>query len=92
VGVFLLLLYKDDLTDIDKKEVSMTNIYAINNWNFNKEVSEEFDLHVRQSIPLYNEFQKLTVKIAEFFIRNNDIIYDLGCATGETAYLINKKK
>lgn len=69
----------------------MTNIYAINNWNFNKEVSEEFDLHVRQSIPLYNEFQKLTIKIAEFFIRNNDIIYDLGCATGETAYLINKK-
>lgn len=67
------------------------NIYQHNKWEFNKEVSDVFDKHVRQSIPMYEEFQKSVIKLSEFFIKNGDCVYDLGCATGETTYLLNQK-
>ena len=28
-------------------------------WKFNKNISSNFDKHVRQSIPMYNEIQKI---------------------------------
>ena len=42
------------------------NIYQHNKWEFNKEVSDVFDKHVRQSIPMYAEFQKSVIKLSEF--------------------------
>jgi len=53
-----------------------------NNWEFNSKVSEVFDQHVRESIPFYNQFHKQIAKISEFYLKDNSIIYDLGCSTG----------
>ena len=49
-------------------------------WSFNSKVSRLFDNHVRQSIPLYNEFHTQVSKIAEFYCKDDSVIYDLGCS------------
>ena len=60
-------------------------------WKFNKNISDNFDEHVRQSIPLYDEIQKYICSLSQWFIKNDSVIYDLGCSTGETANnLFNK--
>ena len=62
-------------------------------WSFNKKVSDVFDQHVRDSIPLYDEFHKQTLKISEFYLKENSTVYDLGCSTGNFLFgLKNKKK
>ena len=59
-------------------------------WAFNKNVSKSFDIHVRQSIPFYDVFQKDIAKYSEWFLKDNSIVYDLGCSTGETIKFISK--
>ena len=54
-------------------------------WSFkSKNIAENFDDHVRQSVPLYDEVQRMVVEIAEYFVRENDLIVDLGVSTGTT--------
>jgi len=54
-------------------------------WSFkSKNIAENFDSHVRQSVPLYDEIQRMVVEIAEYFVRENDLIIDLGISTGTT--------
>ena len=55
------------------------------NWKFTKNVSREFDQHVNQSIPEYLEMQNYIASLSQFFIKEDQIIYDLGCSTGQTA-------
>ena len=45
-------------------------------WSFNAKVSKVFDNHVRQSIPLYDEFHKQISQIAEFYCKDNSLIYN----------------
>ena len=52
-------------------------------WEFNKEVAECFDEHVRQSVPMYDEFHKSIIKISKFFIEDKTNILDIGTSTGE---------
>jgi len=54
-------------------------------WKFNKNISNNFDKHVRQSVPMYNEIQKYICSLSEWFLKDGSNIYDLGCSTGETA-------
>ena len=56
-----------------------------NSWKFNRNVSKNFDNHVVQSIPFYNEINKTIVALSEFFMKENSKIYDLGCSTGNIA-------
>ena len=60
-------------------------------WKFNKNVSNQFDKHVRQSIPHYEDIQRYICSLSEWFIKENSLIYDLGCSTGETAKNLLKK-
>ena len=53
-------------------------------WRFNDNVAQNFDVHVSQSIPHYNDLQKYLVQLSEWFLKDNVIVYDLGCSTGET--------
>lgn len=62
------------------KKIKKLNISET--WSFDNKVSQVFDQHVRDSIPLYDEFHKQTLKISEFYIKENSTIYDLGCSTG----------
>lgn len=58
----------------------------IGNWNFKGSIVEDFDEHVRNSIPGYELIQNLIVDMSQFFIRENDLVYDLGSSTGTTIY------
>jgi tRNA (cmo5U34)-methyltransferase len=78
-----------------KKKLNKNNFYKLkikNNWVFDKNVSKVFDKHVRQSIPFYNNFQKHIVKISEFYLKDNSVIYDIGCSTGNFILELNKIK
>ncbi len=52
------------------------------NWSFGGTVAEGFDAHVEKSVPFYHEGHQLVARIADFFLPNGSICYDLGCATG----------
>ncbi len=59
-------------------------------WTFkSKNIAENFDNHVKQSVPLYEETQRMISEISSFYLRNNDCMIDLGCSTGTTIMRIN---
>jgi len=53
-------------------------------WRFNDTVAENFDQHVNQSIPHYKDLQNYLVQLSEWFLKDDAIVYDLGCSTGTT--------
>lgn len=59
-------------------------LYSDKSWVFDKNIARHFDRHVNQSVPQYKELQKYIGALSIFFLRNNSIIYDLGCSTGQT--------
>jgi len=60
-------------------------------WNFKEEVAQNFDDHVKKSIPLYDEVQRMVIELSEWFVRDGSVIYDIGSSTGETMSLLLKK-
>ena len=58
-------------------------------WAFNRKVSLSFDKHVTQSVPFILFFKKIT-KYSEWFLKDEALIYDLGCSTGQTIKYITK--
>ena len=60
----------------------MPKILIDGSWRFNKNVSINFDEHVKQSIPKYSFLQKNIARMCEYFIKKNCIVYDVGCSTG----------
>src|SRR4030042_2303501 len=60
------------------------------NWNFKGEVAKNFVAHVSKSVPYYFEGHKLVCSIGDFFIKNDSLIYELGCATGELVLNLSK--
>lgn len=66
-------------------------MYKVSGWEFNEKVSEVFDEHVNQSVPLYTEIQNVVASLSDFFINSEYPIYDLGCSTGETISKINMR-
>lgn len=55
-------------------------------WSFDHHVSLVFDTHIRKSIPCYVEIQNLIAEISKKILSDNDLVYDLGTATGEIIY------
>lgn len=69
-----------------KKKIDYNDV-----WTFkSKNIAEHFDDHVAQSVPLYNEVQRMTLELSNFFLRNNDTVLDLGVSTGTTIKNIYK--
>jgi len=56
-------------------------------WHFGKNVPKKFDLHIKKSVPFYEEMHQLIVNLSDFFLKKNSLCYDLGSSTGT---LINK--
>ena len=72
----------DEKINYDKVDESISAVEG--GWEFTSEVAENFDTHVRKSIPLYDEIQQMTVDMSEWFIKDNSVVYDIGSSTGET--------
>jgi tRNA (cmo5U34)-methyltransferase len=58
-------------------------MYTPYKWEFNEEVAQCFDKHVRQSVFMYDEFHKSIINMSKFFIEDNTNILDVGTSTGE---------
>lgn len=52
------------------------------NWTFDGVSGKNFDSHIRKSIPVYDEGHDLVCKIADYYLSNDSICYELGCSTG----------
>jgi len=53
----------------------------LNKWSFDN-MPESYDVHLKRSIPLYNESQFFISQIASFFIKDENVNYEVGCANG----------
>ena len=53
------------------------------NWKFSGEMVNDFESHVSKSVPIYNRGHELILKLSDFFIKNDSLVYDIGCSTGK---------
>ena len=53
----------------------------ISKWSFDN-MPESYDSHLKRSIPLYQESQFFVSKLASFYIKDENINYEIGCANG----------
>lgn len=68
----------------ERSTKSGDNINAGNGkWKFSGEMVNHFEEHVKKSVPIYSEGQELTKNLSEYFIKNDSLIYDIGCSTGK---------
>ncbi len=51
-------------------------------FTFNDQVAEVFDDMLARSVPCYRQVIDMSGKLLEAFVRDGDLIYDLGCSTG----------
>ena len=58
-------------------------MYKEYGWKFNEEGAQCFDIHVRQSVPMYDIMQDHIIKVSKFFIEDNTNVLDIGTSTGE---------
>jgi tRNA (cmo5U34)-methyltransferase len=59
-------------------------------WKFNGRMVENFETHVRKSVPLYEEGHELITKLSDYFVKNDSICYELGSSTGVLSYRLAK--
>lgn len=52
------------------------------NWTFGDGVAENFDSHVRKSVPLYDEGHRLICMLSDYFVKSDSVVYEIGCSTG----------
>jgi tRNA (cmo5U34)-methyltransferase len=80
--VHYLKAEKDKVFERDGKAVDFA---------FNQEVATVFDDMVSRSVPYYEEMQRMTVELVGDFARDGTNIYDIGCSTGTTLALIDRR-
>ncbi len=51
-------------------------------WSFSGPVPHIFEAHVQRSVPLYAEGHDLILRLADFFLSEASLVYDIGCSTG----------
>lgn len=57
---------------------------------FDHGVAEVFDDMVSRSVPFYHEIHQIIKDLANYYFKENDSIFDLGCSTGTTINLLSK--
>ena len=50
-------------------------------WTFDG-IAERFENHIEKSIPHYRDGHELICQYSDFFLRNDSLVHDIGCATG----------
>ena len=64
-------------------EEGQDNAVAENaSWNFSGQTAENFDEHVRRSVPMYETGHDLICKLSDFFVRSDSLSYEIGVSTG----------
>ena len=61
------------------------------NWSFSGKTPKNFDEHINKSIPLYKWTHQIGLEVADFFLANNSLTYDIGCSTGVFAKKLSER-
>lgn len=64
--------------------VDIAERFAAGSWEFNADVAEVFDDHVRASVPFYDAIQDLVAEASDWLVPAGGLVADLGAATGLT--------
>ena len=64
-----------------KKDTGEGILSNTSSWTF-KGISENFESHISNSVPLYKESHYLVASLSDFFLTNDSTIVDIGCSTG----------
>lgn len=65
-----------------KDSIYSSPLERVSDFSFDTEVAQVFDNMISRSVPLYQEVQATTVKIAKRLAQPQSNLYDLGCASG----------
>lgn len=60
-------------------------------FSFSAEVAMVFDDMLNRSVPYYQDVLKLVVDISQEFLKENSLIFDIGCSTGSTMIELSKR-
>lgn len=52
-------------------------------WAFSGEMVNDFEIHVKKSVPIYERGHELINELSDFFIKDDSVVYDIGCSTGK---------
>ena len=61
------------------------------NWTFAANDPVILSNHMRKSIPQYDRGHSLILEISEFFVKQESLIYDIGCSNGELTHQLAQK-
>ena len=61
------------------------------NWNFDGDIANNFESHVKKSVPLYEKGHELVLESADYFVKDESICYELGCSTGILSYKLSNR-
>ena len=53
------------------------------NWKFSGKMVDDFESHVSKSVPIYTRGHELIIQLSDFFVKQDSLVYDLGCSTGK---------
>ena len=53
------------------------------NWKFDSSVVDNFQEHIKTSVPLYTEGHEMICMLSDYFCENGSYVYDIGCSRGE---------
>ncbi len=59
-------------------------------WKFSGDVVDNFDEHVKKSVPLYLEGHQITCDLSKFFVKNDSVVYEIGSSTGVLSVKLSK--
>ncbi len=60
-------------------------------WNFSGDFAQNFEEHVKKSIPFYTEGHQIITELASFFLNQKSVCYDLGVSTGKLLNILAVK-
>lgn len=60
-------------------------------WSFSGSVNNSFDAHVEKSVPDYQAMHSLILKLSDFFVHSDSVVYDLGCSTGSLTKALGQR-
>lgn len=53
------------------------------NWKFDSNVVDNFQEHIKTSVPLYSEGHEIICMLSDYFCENESYVYDIGCSKGQ---------
>jgi len=61
-------------------------------WTFGGDTARRMDQHLEKSVPLYHEGHDLVAKVADYFLSDGSLCYELGCSTAKLSSALAERK